>query len=289
VAKEQLARAGLSPKAIAHRLRTGRLHQLHSGVYAVGRPDVSQEGRWLSAVLACGPDAALSFGSAAALWKIERETARVEVSINRSRRQRHPGVFAHRPMRLDADELRVVDAIPVTGPARTLIDLASRLPQRRVEAAISAADRLELIDPEALRRELADQRRPLPRGVRPLRRLLASQTFALTDSELERAFLALVKRAGLAQPDTGTRLNGFKVDFYWPELGLIVETDGLRYHRTASQQARDRRRDQVQAAAGIETLRFTNAQVRFEPEVVIGILRQVTRRLGTARGHFGPP
>ena len=73
---------------------------------------------------------------------------------------------------------------------------------------------------------------------------------------------------GLPLPQTGSYVNGYKVDFYWPDLGLVVETDGLRYHRTPTQQARDRQRDQAHAAAGLTTLRFTHAQVRFEPEYV---------------------
>ena len=66
-------------------------------------------------------------------------------------------------------------------------------------------------------------------------------TFRLTDSELERLYLRLVRRAGLPLPETGHWLNGYKTDFYWPSLGLVVETDGLRYHRNETQQLRDRR------------------------------------------------
>jgi very-short-patch-repair endonuclease len=175
----------------------------------------------------------------------------------------------------------VVDAIPVTDPVRTLIDLASRLPQGRVEAAVNAADRFDLVSPEELRSRLAIK--PHPRGVAALRRLLDDRTFGLTDSELERRFLILVRRAGLPQPDTGVWLNGFKVDFHWPELELVVETDGLRYHRTASQQARDRRRDQAHAEAGIEPLRFTHGQVRYEADEVIRTLRIVAERLRLQR------
>lgn len=102
------------------------------------------------------------------------------------------------------------------------------------------------------------------RGVPALRRLLDRGTFCLTDSELERRFLRLVRSAGLPLPETGRVVNGVRVDFLWAELGLIVETDGLRYHRTPSQQASDRRRDQVHTAAGLTTLRFTHAQVGFE-------------------------
>ena len=95
--------------------------------------------------------------------------------------------------------------------------------------------------------------------------MLDRRTFRLTDSELERRFLPLARAAGLPVPLTRQRVNGFEVDFFWPDLGLVVETDGLRYHRTPAQQARDRLRDQAHTAAGLTPLRFTHAQVRFEP------------------------
>ncbi len=109
---------------------------------------------------------------------------------------------------------------------------------------------------EADKRNLTD-----PAGIGVLRKTLDRRTFVLTDSELERRFLRLVRGAGVSLPRTGRTVNGFKVDFYWPEVGLVVETDGLRYHRTPAQQARDRVRDQVHAAAGLTPLRFTRAQV----------------------------
>jgi len=112
-----------------------------------------------------------------------------------------------------------------------------------------------------------------------LRELLDRRTFVLTDSELERRFLPIALAAGLPVPQTGRRVNGFKVDFYWPDLGLVVETDGLRYHRTPAQQARDRLRDQAHTAAGLTCLRFTHAQVRFDPDHVRATLTAVTRRL----------
>jgi very-short-patch-repair endonuclease len=113
---------------------------------------------------------------------------------------------------------------------------------------------------------------------RPCRELLDRRTFRLTDSELERRLLPIVRRVGLPPPETGAEVNGFRVDFYWPDLGLVVETDGLRYHRTPAQQARDRLRDQMHLAAGTTPLRFTHAQVRFEPEHVEGTLTSVTHR-----------
>ncbi len=168
--------------------------------------------------------------------------------------------------------------IPVTSPVRTLLDLATVLDPPALEAAINAADKLDVIDPEALRAAL-DRRTGQP-GVATLRRVLDRATFRLTDSELERRFLRLVARAGLPPALTGQRINGFKVDFLWPTLGLVVETDGLRYHRTPAQQARDRARDQAHSAAGLTPLRFTHAQVRSEPSEVVTTLTAVARRLG---------
>jgi len=108
--------------------------------------------------------------------------------------------------------------------------------------------------------------------------VLDRATFTLTDSELERRFLPIVRRVGLPKPATRQWVNGHRVDFLWPELGLVVETDGLRYHRTATQQARDTVRDNAHRAAGLVPVRFTHAQVRYEPGYVEEILAAVTRR-----------
>ena len=120
--------------------------------------------------------------------------------------------------------------------------------------------------------------RVLGAGFEVLRSVLDRRTFRLTDSELERRFLRVVQRAGLPRPLTQKRVNGFKVDFYWPELRLVVETDGLRYHRTPNQQAKDKLRDQVHAAAGLVPLRFTHAQVMFDSGRVVSVLRRVAER-----------
>jgi very-short-patch-repair endonuclease len=164
----------------------------------------------------------------------------------------------------------------VTSPARTSLDLATLLRREELEAAVNQADTLELIDPERLRTEV-EARSGLD-GVRALRTVLDRRTFRLSDSELERRFLRLVRRAGLPMPRTRERVNGFQVDFHWPELALVVETDGLRYHRTPSQQARDRQRDQAHIAAGLTPLRFTYAQVAFEPGRVAEVLWAVAER-----------
>jgi very-short-patch-repair endonuclease len=168
----------------------------------------------------------------------------------------------------------------VTTPICTLIDIATCLDRGPVEAAINEADKRDLVDPEQLRLELDGTRRA---GTRVLRQILDRRTFTLTDSELERRFLPIARRAGLPVPETASRLNGFKVDFYWPQLGLVVETNGLRYHRTPAQQAKDRLRDQAHTAAGLTPLRFTHAQVRYESGYVRATLAAVARRLVAVR------
>jgi hypothetical protein len=278
VARAQLLELGFSPQSVKHRVATGRLHPLRRGVYAMGRPQLTRYGRWMAAVLSCGPEAVLSHHSAAALWEICAEPpGMIEVSVP-SRIARHgPGISVHRRAMLREEDLSQRHGVPVTAPVVTLIDLATRLRANQLEAAVNEADRRDLCDPEALRSALYGLTgRP---GVAPLRELLDRRTFMLTDSELERRFLPIAGRAGLPPPQTGRQVSGFRVDFYWPDLGLVVETDGLRYHRTPGQQARDRLRDHAHARAGLTPLRFTHAQVRFEPRHVEATLRAVAARL----------
>jgi very-short-patch-repair endonuclease len=278
VARRQLLDLGLSAQAIQHRIEKGRLHRIERGVYAVGRPALNRHGRWMAAVLGCGSGAALSYGSAAALWGFERERrGAIEVSVPIPTPRRHGDVLVYRRPNLRRAEVVVRDGIPVTSLVRTFIDVAAQIDRGDLERAVNEADRLSLIDPEALLDALTLH--PGKRGVGHLRDLLAERTFRLTDSELERRFLRLVAEAGLPVPLTQQRLNGFRVDFFWPDLRLVVETDGLRYHRTPSQQARDHLRDQAHLAAGVTPLRFTHAQVRFEVGYVRRTLLAVVNRL----------
>jgi very-short-patch-repair endonuclease len=147
----------------------------------------------------------------------------------------------------------------------------------RLEAAVNAADKLDLVDPGELRAAVARAGRRA--GAPALRKVLDPSTFVLTDSELERRLVRIARKIGMASPLTGVELNGFKVDFYWPDLGLVVETDGLRYHRTPAQQARDRIRDQAHTRAGLTPLRFTRAQVKFDMAYVEATLLEVVARL----------
>ena len=236
----------------------------------------------MAAVLGCGPRAVLSHGSAAALWGVGVESRNwIEISVPSVSPRERPGVRVRRRPKLRASDVAVHEGVPVTVPVLTLIDFARHSSDAGLERAINEADRLDLIDPESLAAALDDF--PGLPGVGRLRNMLGKRTFRLTDSELERRFLPLVADVGLPVPITGQRLNGFKVDFFWPDLRFVVETDGLRYHRTPVQQARDRVRDQAHLAAGFTPLRFTHAQVRYEAGYVRSTLLAVARRLQRAR------
>jgi very-short-patch-repair endonuclease len=282
VTRRQLLALGLSPKAIEHRLRTGQLRRLWRGVYVVGRPELTQHGRWMAAVLACGPGALLSHSSAAALWGIRPlHRGPIEISVPRATDPRQPGIRVHRRSSLRPDDATERDGIPVTSPACTLVDIAPGLAPRSREAAINEADKLDLVHPEQLRAELEGVARP---GATPLRMVLDRATFTLTDSDLERLFLPVARRAGLPKPETQPHVNGHRADFYWPDLKLVVEADGGRFHRTPLQQTQDRVRDQAHIMAGFMPLRFTHGQINFEPAYVERTLAAVARRLEQRAG-----
>jgi len=212
------------------------------GVYAVGWPQLTRERRWMAAILACGEGAVLSHRSAAALWGIGGErSGRTDVSVRRRCELRRPG-------------LRV------------------RGRPRRLERAVNEADKRDLVDPEGLRAAL-DRFKGEP-GAPTLRMLLDRRTFRLSDSDLEILFRPIAETAGLPPPLSKQIVNGWEVDFYWPDLDLVIETDGLRYHRTASTQTRDVRRDRAHALAGMTPLRFTHYEVKHERNHVLEELRR---------------
>lgn len=287
VARRQLLALGLGPDSITHRVKRGRLHPLMRGVYAVGRPEVSREGRWMAAVLSCGGAAMLSHRSAATLWGLVRPATEAAIDIvvpHGKPRRRRRGVRVHRRTDLAAEHRRQVAGIPLTDPTSTLVDLASCAPEWQVEQAINNADRLDLVDLEVLRATVPML--PARPGMACMRRLLGCD--ALTDTGLERAFLAIVRAAHLPTPQTQAQVSGYRVDFYWPELGLVVETDGWRHHRTAGEQATDHRRDQAHAAAGFTTLRFAESQVRYSSHEVRRRLVAVVHRLAASPATPSP-
>jgi predicted transcriptional regulator of viral defense system len=278
VARRQLLALGFTSREIEHRIGRRRLHVVMRGVYAVGWSGLTRERRWMAAVLACDEGAALSHRSAAALWGIGMEKpGRIDVSVRRLCELRRPGLKIRGRPTLAAEDVSSRDGIPVTAVVRTLVDLATELAPIRIERAVNEADKRDLIDPETLRRRLdgyAGQR-----GAPLLRRILDRRTFRLSDSDLEIFFRPIAAKAGLPSPLSKQIVNGWEVDFHWPDLDLVVETDGLRYHRTPATQARDARRDRAHVIAGMRPLRFTHYEIRYEPNRVRDELRRVTALL----------
>jgi very-short-patch-repair endonuclease len=232
----------------------------------------------MAAVLVCGEDAALSHRSAAELWGIGyEERGRIDVSIRRRSMIRRAGIKVRARPSLDAGAFVIRFGIPVTHPVQTLIDLATELKPLRLERAVNEADKHDLVDPETLRRAL-DGYVGMP-GVRPLRTMLDRHTFRLSDSDLEVYFRPLALAAGFPVPLTKHWVLGYETDFWFPDHGLVVETDGLRYHRTPSQQTRMAKRDQTHTAAGLRVLRFTHWQIAHASGEVTDVMRRIRRVL----------
>lgn len=175
------------------------------------------------------------------------------------------------------DHVTEIDGIPVLLLPLLFVRLAPRLSQSALEAAINEADKKDLVHVGRLRREI-DALRGRP-GVAKLRRTIDRATFRYTDSDLERAMRPIYRAAGLGEPETQKRVNGYLVDFYWPELNLVIETDGGRFHRTAFQQAKDRRRDQAHTLAHTAFLRFTHGQIRYDRPYVQDAVTRLARDL----------
>jgi very-short-patch-repair endonuclease/predicted transcriptional regulator of viral defense system len=274
VAMRQLAALGLSQRAVSHRAAAGRLHRVHRGVYAVGHPILTVNGRRMAAVLAARPGAVLSHASAAALWEIRFTSAtRIDVTIRSDGgRAKRPGLRIHRATKLRDDEIIVQQGIRVTTVARTLLDLAATLPNRALERALDQAEIHDLYDLASLDAMARAHRGE--RGAAALRRAIDEDGEpTLTDSELEELMVALCHEHQLEQPIAQAWVAGLRVDFLFAASRLVVETDGYRYHRTRRAFERDRERDAILARAGHRTLRFTHRQLTREPAMVAATIR----------------
>ncbi len=287
IARRQLLALGFNAREIEHRVARRRLHPVMRGVYAVGWPQMTPKRRWMAAVLACGEGALLSHRSAAALWGIGKERRGViDLSVCRRTRLRRRGLKVRSRVDLQGADISHCDRIPVTGIVRTLIDIAAELSSVEVERAVNEADKLGLIDPEALRGALEGYEGES--GVRRLRIVLDARTFRLSDSDLEIFFRPIASAAGLPPPLTKQMVNGFEVDFFFPNLGLVIETDGLRYHRTPAAQARDALRDRSHTLAGMTPLRFTHYEVKYEAPKVKRALERAVKLLNERQARVDP-
>jgi very-short-patch-repair endonuclease len=281
VARRQLLALGLGREAIAVRLRTGRLHQLHRGVYAVGHRVLSQEARWMAAVLFVGPGAVLSHRSAAALWRIRGAlSGAIEVTTPRKSRSRR-AIHRHFAA-LPADEVTLERGIPVTTVPRTLFDLAATSSADVVEHALRESEYLRLHDRLALT-DLLD-RYPGRRGSPVARECLRRRRnlpAGRARSWLEREFLPFLRRNGLPRPQLNAWLQvgerWFQVDCLWPGR-VVVELDGFAAHGTRAAFVADRARDRQLRVAGYGVTWIAPEQLEDEPEAIAVDLRTLLRR-----------
>jgi len=275
----ELLACGLSAKAIRVRRRRGGLLRLHPGVYAVGHAPLRREGRWRAAVLAAGPGAALSDVTALAAWGLpggQDRPAHVSVA-GRAGRASPAGCVLHRRATLRADDVVAIGPLPVTTVTRTVFDVAGVLPRPRLEALVAAAEQRRMLDGRVLAELVAAH--PARAGTRALRAVLAAPP-ELAASELERRFLALVRRAGLPRPRQQVVIGAYTVDFLWEAERVVVENDGFAAHGTRSAFFGDRERDVDLAAAGLLVVRLTYRDVTARPDWVVARLRAVLHRAG---------
>jgi hypothetical protein len=228
----QLIRLGLSPSAIGRWVADGRLHRVHRGVYSVGHRLLTAHGRWMAGVLACGRSAVLSHQCAAALWDLLRSSS-PKVHVTSSGRGSPRGLNVHRVRRLHPEDCTVVDGIPVTTVARTILDLAEALTPRQLIRVLEQAERLGVFDLIAIERVLA--RNPGRHGTKPLRAAIVAvhgEPPPFVNSEWERDFLDFCEDHDIPKPELNVIVEGFLVDAFWRDRNLIVELDSWRHHRS---------------------------------------------------------
>jgi hypothetical protein len=274
VTHAQVASLGVGRGAIEWRLARGRLHRIHAGVYAVGHTVLTDEGRWMAAVLAGGAGAVLSHRTAAAHWGIRPPQSReINVTTPRQRRPRR-GVRFYQSY-LPTDEATVHDGIPVTTVPRTLFDLAAALSPGQLARAVNEAEIRRLWDRLSLQDLL--NRHPRRPGAAKIRKLLAHPGGAGTRNDLEDHFLELVQGAGLPPPVTNVAVHlgacSIEPDCAWATARLIVELDGRESHGTSAAFESDRARDRELTACGWRVIRVTWRQLREEREELARDLR----------------
>jgi len=281
VTRAQLVELGFQPRTIDRRVEAGRLRRVHRGVYAVG-PIAGLHAAEMAAVLVGGPGAVLSHRGASWLWRLlphPAATPALDVTVPARQVKSRPGVRVHCVRGLLQDETSTLKGIPITSPARTLLDLAAALPAAELEQAMAQAERRHLASRARLAALLA--RYPGRRGTRALRSLLDDpERPALTRSEAERRFLALIRRARLQPPDANVPVGRYEVDFLWRGAGLVVEVDGFAFHSDRAAFEADRMRDAELVGRGLTVIRITWRQIADEPEALLVRLARALDRLG---------
>jgi very-short-patch-repair endonuclease len=276
VARRQLVEAGMSRERIRSWVARGRLVPVWRGVYAVGHSVLTQHGRWMAAVLACGEGALLSHRSAAALWGLRPPGGSLiegRVGVDGPRAP-GDGLKTYRSTIVAPRFATVHEGIPVTSVGWTLLDLAAVVRAPQLRRAVETAERLELFDLREVTAALAtDPGRPGSRKLLALLDDLRDHGVTRTRSEVEALLLQLCIDSGLPRPQVNHYDNGREVDFRWPRHRLIVEVDGWQYHRSRRAFVTDRARDRAALATGWRVARFPATEVMANPAGVAAEIR----------------
>lgn len=273
VSMGQLMTLRVPHRTIEKWVSSGRLHEVHREVYAVGHRRIHQRGYWWAGVLAYGDGALLSHRSAAEIWGFGRQRRSVEVTAPSGRQgmDRRTGIWIHR-CRLFPEDRTVRDGIPVTTVARTLFDLAEVDDESRLRRAWEEADRLHLLRLRAV--EEVCERGYGRRALRPIRRLLAeARAPSRTRSPLEDRFQDFVVAHRLPPPATNVTVLDHEVDALWPAARLVIELDSWEYHRHRDAFERDRARDPELLLAGYRTIRVTHRRLDNEASALAAQIR----------------
>jgi very-short-patch-repair endonuclease len=279
ITRDQLMALGVGRGAIAHRVATGQWQRLHRAVFLIGPAPPTLSAKARAAVMAMGEGAVLSHRTAAELWGLLEASNEPEVHVMVAGRNvgPRPGLRIHRVSKLDGSEVGSHNDLPVTSPARTVLDLASTAPMSDTEVALAEARIHRLATDRQLSQTI--QRHPTAKGASTLRALLEQERDSgYTRSAAERRLRDLVRDAGLPRPRFNEPLLGYVVDALWPEHRLVVEVDGYAYHRHRGAFESDRRRDQELVAAGYRVIRVTWLQLRDRPLSVITSIAQAIAR-----------
>ena len=283
-----LRAAGLGEGAIRSRVRAGRLHPIHRGVFAIGHRRLSREGRWMAAVLALGDRAALSHVSAGALWELRPSSAvRIHVTVPTSAgRPSREGIVVHRSATLADDDVTTHDGIAVTSVARTLLDLAAMLTPPRLERAVERSLALRLFDLNAIEAVLATH--ATCRGATTLKRIIREIHYepTLTRLELEARMLDLCATNDIQRPEVNVPIGDYVVDFLWPDATLIIETDGHRDHGTRTAFEDDRVRDGHLTMLGYRVVRVTYRRLTGRPAEIAHMIRTLLRAAPSAQSRL---
>ncbi|HEY2319071.1 MAG TPA: DUF559 domain-containing protein [Solirubrobacteraceae bacterium] len=273
VARRQLQERGMARWTVDKALARGYLLPLHRGVFAVGHRVLTYRGRWMAAVLACGPEAVISHHAAAALHDL-RPLPQGAIDVTAPTHRRHEGIRTH-ISRIARDGRTEIDHIPVTSLERTYLDYAEQATPRQLSAALEAAERRDLLDLRRLR--LVIDHSPGRRGLKPLGAALAQLTGdpAWTQSALEEQFLELIRHSEIPLPRANVLVHGVLVDFVWPQQKVIVEIDGFAFHATREAFENDRRRDAELQKRGWRVLRITYRRLHEEPGAVLADLGEM--------------